>query len=79
MNNFEKKIYPPLKQKQNMKVQTRKQVQNKTNVKTLKNNYKETSNKSRTSSNESSKGFINIILGSIIAIALGIILFVMIR
>ena len=71
MNNFEKKIYPPLKQKQNMKVQT--------NVKTLKNNYKETSNKSRTSSNESSKGFINIILGSIIAIALGIILFVMIR
>ena len=80
MNNFEKKAYPPLKQKQNMKVQTRKQVQNKSNVKTLKNNYKGTSNKNGSgTSGNGSKGFVNIILGSIIAIVLGIILFIMIR
>ena len=80
MNNFEKKAYPPLKQKQNIKVQAKNQVQNKTNVKILKNTNKGTTNKSGSgTSGNGSKGFVNIILCSIITIIIGLIIFMLIK
>lgn len=78
MNNFEKKAYPPLKQKQNIKVQVGKQMQSKINVKTLKNNNTNTSNKSKNTSSNSN-GFIDIIFGSIITIIIGLIIFMFVR
>lgn len=65
MNNIEKKVYPPLKQKQTLKVQARTQTKTKTNTMTYK---KPTST--------GSKGYINTILASIITIliVLGVII-----
>lgn len=65
MNNIEKKVYPPLKQKQTLKVQAITQTKTKANTMTYK---KPTST--------GSKGYINIILASIITIliVLGVII-----
>ena len=77
MNKFEKKAYPPLKQKQEIKKQAKQQVNNKSNVITLKNNNK--SGKSGNTSSSGSKGFINIILGSLLVIILCLILFIILN
>lgn len=69
MNDFEKNVYSSLKQKQKIKNQVEKQIKNRSNVKSLKNN--------NTSGN--SNGFIDIIFGSIITIIIGLIIFMFIR